>query len=357
MAHTRVSAIIPARNEEQNVARAVRSVAAQPEVAEIIAVDDHSQDGTAAILEGLQDEIPRLRVLRVGEPPAGWLGKTHALVAGVGEASGDWLLFTDADTEHQPGSLAEMLGCAERERADLVSLSPGQETPTWWEKAVIPFTYAELARRFRFDKVSDPHSKSAAANGQYLLIRRSVYASSGGHESVRGEILEDVALAQRVKSRGGRILFLPGPEWVTTRMYASFGALWDGWRKNLYLLWGSSLRNTLAAFARVWFLDLAPPLGFLLALGLMAWGAPAATAAVAAVCCLAVAAARRTAYRRAIVRLGFSPQLANYEFPGAALFSLLLLESLAAHRWLGWVRWKGREYSTRRPEVKRRPLE
>jgi chlorobactene glucosyltransferase len=344
----RVSALIPARNEAENIARSVRSVAEQPEVSEIIVVDDHSEDDTPAVLEILKDEIPRLRSLRVGEPPEGWLGKTHALAAGAREATGNWLMFTDADTVHEPGSLAQVLERARLERADLVSLSPRQETPTWWEKAIIPFVYVELARRYRFEEVSDPDSESAAANGQYLLIRRAVYESAGGHAAVQGEILEDVAIARRVKKLGRRILFLPGAPWVATRMYRSLGEMWDGWRKNLYLLWDSSLPETLAAFARVSLLDVAPPLGFLFALALAA-SEPSAAAAGLALGCLAGVTVRRFSYGRALKRLGFAPDLVNYEFLGAAVFGLLLIDSLAAHRWTGSVRWKGRAYSTRKP--------
>jgi len=346
MAPDRISAVIPARNEETNIARAVRSVAEQAEVSEIIVVDDQSQDATPEILRSLQGEIPRLRVLRVGEPPAGWLGKANALAIGAREASGNWLLFTDADAEHRPGSLGQVLDRARREHADLVSLSPAQETPTWWEKAVIPFVFAELARRYRFDRVNDPKSTDAAANGQYVLIRRPVYESAGGHEAVHAEILEDVALARRVKNQGGRILFLPGNGWVRARMYDRFGALWDGWRKNLYLLWDRSLIQVLSTFARVWFVDLAPPLavplGLLLGLAARSLGLVAIGAA-----CLAIAAARRVFYGRELARLGFEPHLANYGIVGAALFSALLIESTLAHRWLGSVSWKGRQYSTR----------
>ncbi|HUI42074.1 MAG TPA: glycosyltransferase family 2 protein [Terriglobia bacterium] len=343
--HERVSAVIPARNEAETIARTVRSVAAQAEAVEIIVVDDHSDDATPSILEVLKLEIPRLRTLRVDDPPAGWLGKAHALAAGARAASGDWLLFTDADTEHHPGSLGQVLERARRAHADVVSLSPGQQTPTWWEKAIIPFVFAELARRFRFEQVNDPSSKIAAANGQYLLIRRLAYEATGGHTAVRGEILEDVALARRLKWEGRRLLFLPGAEWVTTRMYRSFGAMWDGWRKNLYLLWDRSAPKVLLTLLRVWFVDLAPLLGGLLGLALGVAGSGGAPAA-AGLGCLAIAAARRVLYGRELARIGFAPGLANYGAIGAALFGALQIDSLVAHRWLGSVRWKGRRYST-----------
>jgi glycosyltransferase involved in cell wall biosynthesis len=341
----RVSALIPARTEAENIAQAVRSVAAQPEVIEIIVADDDSDDYTPAILAELCTEIPGLRILKVGHPPKGWLGKSHALAVASREASGNWLLFTDADTVHKPGSLRQLLERAQDEHVDLLSLSPGQDTPTWWEKAVIPFVFVELARRARFEDVSDPKSKSAAANGQYLLIRRAGYDSAGGHEAVHEEILEDVALARSVKSLGRRILFLPGAQWASTRMYRHFSAMWRGWQKNLYLLWGESPFLPLFAVNRIWLLDLAPPLGFLLGLGLLGSDG-GLDAAIICLACLALTIARRVAYGQAVTRLGYAPEIANYGVPGAAIFCALMLASLAAHRWLGSVRWKGRTYST-----------
>ena len=151
---SRVSVIIPARNEEANIECAVRSVAAQGGVPlEIIVADDQSEDRTGEILKRLKVEIPSLRTLRVDALPAGWLGKPHALACGAKIASANWLLFTDADAEHRPGSLAELLERAEEEQVDLLSLSPGQLTPTWWEKAVIPLVYVWLAKLYSFDEL------------------------------------------------------------------------------------------------------------------------------------------------------------------------------------------------------------
>src|SRR5437667_664151 len=257
--HARVSVIIPARNEEANIERAVRSIAAQGGVPlEIIVVDDQSEDQTGEILKSLKAEIPSLRALRVDTLPDGWLGKPHALACGAKIASADWLLFTDADAEHGPGSLAELLERAEKECVDLLSLSPGQLTPTWWEKAVIPLVYVWLAKHYSFEEVNDPKSEAAAANGQYMLMRRRVYERAGGHEAVRAEILEDVALARRVKAAGGRLLFLPGARWVQTRMYRTFAAMWQGWTKNLYLLYGRNARLIFVTIATAALVDWAP---------------------------------------------------------------------------------------------------
>jgi len=261
-----VSIIIPARNEEANIERVVRSIAPQPQVREIIVVDDASTDRTGEILAKLSREIPLLRTIRLDSLPEGWTGKSHA--ARGADEHGRMAAVTDADTEHLPGSLEAMLERAAAKSADLLSLSPGQQTPTWWEKSIIPYIFVELAKIFPFEEVTDPASPLAAANGQYLLIRRSVYHQRGGFAAVRDEILDDVALARLVKWRGGRLVFLPGAEWVRTRMYTSFRSMWQGWSKNLYPLYGRKLGAVLKALCPALLLDVLFPLG-LLALGIV----------------------------------------------------------------------------------------
>lgn len=342
-----VSVIIPARNEAANIARVVRSLAGQEGVREILVVDDQSDDRTSEILRGLEAELPVLRSLRIESLPEGWLGKAFALTTGAREASGEWLLFTDADTEHLTGSLAALLEIAQQQGADLLSVSPGQETPTWWEKSVIPLVYVKLAGLYRFEEVSDPNSPAAAANGQYLLVRRDTYQRVGGHEAVRGAILEDVELARRVKAAGGRLVFLPGAAWVRTRMYNSFHEMWRGWTKNLYLLYGEDLGHMVASFVAAWILDVFPALAFL---ALCLWFAAergGAAIAVGAVACFLLVVLRQWSYGLALHRLGYDARLAGYQVPGALLFSLMLVNSARAHRLAGRVQWKGRKYSTK----------
>jgi glycosyltransferase involved in cell wall biosynthesis len=341
-----VTVIIPARNEEANIARVVRSVAAQEGIREILVVDDQSQDRTGEILEGLKAEIPRLRTIRIERLPEGWTGKSHAVATAARLASGDWLLLTDADTEHQPGSLAVLLERARSQGADLLSLSPGQRTPTWWEKAVIPLVYVHLARLYRFEEVSNPRSPAAAANGQYILIRREAYERAGGHEAVRGEILEDVALARRVKAAGGRLIFLPGAAWVQTRMYRSFWEMWGGWTKNLYLLYGMSVKKMLRTLAELWVLDLLPTLAFLGLCALLALGRGGVGTTLAVLGLFSIAILRQWTYSQALSRIGFDPRLGNFQVLGAALFGMLLLNSARAYRLDRKVQWKGRAYST-----------
>ena len=225
--------------------RAVESLAEQPEIGEIIVVDDQSTDRTPAILGELLTRLPKLKVLRTNGLPSGWTGKNHAASVGAAAAAGDWLLFTDADTCHTPGSAAEGIIDSVLYKADFVSYSPEQEVHTFWEHALVPMVYWRLSQRYPFDQVNNVESPDAAANGQYILMRRDAYELIGGHAAVAGEILEEVALAKRAKQAGYKIHFAPLAGVVKTRMYRSFGAMWEGWTKNLYPLVGGNLSEVL----------------------------------------------------------------------------------------------------------------
>lgn len=244
-----VSAIVPARNEERTIGRAVVSLAEQPEIREIIVVNDQSSDATGEILRRLAAEQPKLHVVDAGPLPPGWVGKNHAAWLGAEKAACDWLLFTDADAMHLPGSTARALADAESSGAALVSYSPAQEMHTWWERSLIPFVFCRLSQLYSFAAANDPESPAAAANGQYLLIQRSAYEKIGGHAAVREEVLEDVALARLAKSAGIRLRFAPGDQICRVRMYATFRDMWEGWSKNLLpLITWSGQRVTPRAF-------------------------------------------------------------------------------------------------------------
>src|SRR3984885_10573816 len=230
-----VSVIIPARNEEASVSACLHSLVTQNGVPfEILVVDDHSTDRTREIATSFSSE--GVRVIEAGPLPPGWTGKNNAVSAGSRAARGEWLLFTDADTIHLPGSLARSLEEAKRHGASLLSYSPEQIVKSFWEKAIMPVIFAELAASYRPSQVSDPHSSAAAANGQYILITREAYDAVGGHAAVAANLLEDVALARAVKQSGRNIFFRYAADAVQTRMYRSFSQLREGWIKNLALL-------------------------------------------------------------------------------------------------------------------------
>ncbi|MEK7215872.1 MAG: glycosyltransferase family 2 protein, partial [Chloroflexota bacterium] len=184
-----VSAILPARNEEANIGAAVESLVQQTVPVEIIVVNDASTDGTAAILSQLQVRVPQLRVVNNQTVPDGWVGKSYAISRGVEQAQAPWLLFTDADVCHQPQAVEKGLAAARKTGAALVSFSPAQQMPTWWERAVIPLVYCRLAKQFSYKKVNNPNHRAAAANGQWLLMSRIAYDAVGGHSAVRDAIL------------------------------------------------------------------------------------------------------------------------------------------------------------------------
>src|SRR5208282_5084459 len=193
-------------------------------------------------------------------------------------ALGEWLLFTDADTIHLPGSLARSLAEAHRYGAAMLSYSPEQIVKSFWEKAVMPVIFAELAATFRPSQVSDPTSPAAAANGQYILITRAAYDAVGGHASIASSLLEDVALARAVKRSGRKIFFRYGGDAVRTRMYRSFAQLREGWTKNLALLFPSPLR--LAALRTLEFVLIVASLAIGIATALRGHRQPAAVAGI-----------------------------------------------------------------------------
>jgi len=333
--HPTVSVIVPARNEEATIAAAVQSLAEQPEIKEILVVNDQSTDGTAAALERLSAQYPQLRILNTKELPAGWVGKNYAVSVGAAQATGDWLLFTDADGVHLPGSMAKALAHAAEFGAGLVSYSPEQETRTWWEKALIPLVYARLSHKYSYAAVNHPETPAAAASGQYLLIQREEYMRVGGHAAVAGEVLEDVALARLAKQAGVRLYFASGVGIMRVRMYRTFHAMWQGWTKNLYPLMGGTPRAVGKELFRV--VPWIPLLVLPLALVHLIWGALG----------VVLLAGRHAAYAADLRRNRFPASLALYYLPGVALYAAALLHSEWRYQ-QGSVAWKGREYPVNR---------
>jgi glycosyltransferase involved in cell wall biosynthesis len=232
-AQPKVEVIIPARNEEDCLPRCLASIATQQGIDfHITVVDDNSTDRTRAIAEAFS----AVRVVTASEPRPGVGGKNNALICGVQGVTAEWLLFTDADTFHYAGSLAAAVAEAEEHGADLLSYSPEQELGSWYEGALQPVIFAELARTYPPDEVNDPNSPIVAANGQYILVRRAAYESVDGHAAVSGDILEDVALARNFKQNGLKLYFKFGAGRVRTRMYRSFASMCEGWTKNLVRL-------------------------------------------------------------------------------------------------------------------------
>ena len=326
-----VSVIVPARNEEACLGMCLESLIRQKGVDfEVLVVDDGSTDRTREIALS----FPGVRVLDAPPPPADRNGKSNAASTGAREARGEWLLFTDADTVHLPGSLALSLAEAKRNGAALLSYSPGQEVHGFWEKAVMPVIFAELASTYKASAVSDPASPVAAANGQYLLITREAYEAVGGFAAVATSLLEDVALARAVKQTGRKLHFRYGPDAVRTRMYRGFIQLREGWTKNLVLLFPAARK--LAVLRATEFLLIASGATFTvvtlfqgaMAFGILAW---------------IVTAGLYGLFLRRILRAHFSWDRTLLAICGLPLFAYLLRRSRLSYK-RGNVMWKGRVY-------------
>jgi glycosyltransferase involved in cell wall biosynthesis len=332
-----VTAIVPARNEETVIAACIESLAGQREIAQVLVVNDQSSDATADVVRRCMKEIPNLRLLEAGPLPDGWVGKNHALWVGERQATSPWLLFTDADAQHLGNSVARALQIATEQKAALVSFSPEQISRNWYEKALIPFIYLRLVKKFSYDQVNDPKSPVAAANGQFLLIRHDVYDGIGGHRGVAGEVLEDVAIGLRVKRAGHRIWFGSGNGLVRTRMYTSFSAMWEGWKKNLYRLMGGTpwtvvreMESTLP-WIPILLILLGLKFPFLFFVGVL------------------LLIARQTIYGLDLARNHYPFSFIFYYIPGAFLYAGVLWASYRSHV-KGRIAWKGREYSIGAPE-------
>jgi len=330
--HPVVSIIVPARNEEACLGGCLKSLVAQTGIPfEMIVVDDDSTDRTAEIARS----FPGVSMIQAGRLPDNWTGKNNAMAAGakVAHTKAKWLLFTDADTVHQAGSLARAVAEAEQHGAALLSYSPQQGVHGFWEKAVMPVIFAELATTYPPQAVNDPTSPIAAANGQYLMISREAYDAIGGHTTIAADLLEDVALAHLVKRSGGKIFFRYGGDAVRTRMYRNFAQLREGWTKNLALL-----------FPRPRGLALLRSAEFVLIIGNL-------VAAVWAKLSGRPNLALQTALLTIILSGWFWMRIRKAHFSalsslmavfGLPIFASLLMRSVTAHG--SKVNWKGRAY-------------
>jgi chlorobactene glucosyltransferase len=254
-----VSVLVPARNEARTIVSCVESLAAQdyPDF-QVIALDDQSSDETGALLDELAARHTNLVVLHGSEdPPSGWNGKSYACFRLAARATGEWLLFTDADTIHMPTSIAQGIAWADSLGVDLLSAFPRQLTGSWSERVVVSFVLdflplvgLDLTAVWRGDS-------GAAANGQYLLVRAAAYRVMGGHKAVSNALVDDFALAKHMRSNGYRIALVDGTSLLNCRMYRGAREVWDGFSKNILLA-----LQTSSAEKRPWWWGLAFAWGY-----------------------------------------------------------------------------------------------
>jgi len=332
----RVSVLVPVRDEVTNVGPCIRSLLAQdyPDY-EVLALDDESHDGTGEALLSLSQEDSRLRVLQ-GQPlPAGWLGKNWACHQLAQVASGELLLFVDADTRHEPPALAHAVVALQAERADLASVFPRQELGSWGERLVVPmlqwslssFLPLGLAYRLRRPQFS-------ASSGQFMLFRRAAYQFVGGHAAVRQSVVDDVALTRAIGASGLRWRLLDGHPYIRCRMYRNFRQVYDGLSKNLFALFDCNVPLFLFIWLWLWMVFWEPFIVF--ALAALGRAGPQGVIAAAGAVGMSLILWGFTYWR-----FGFPLHLALL-YPFTVLLSVVIAIRSMVLTLLGRATWKGR---------------
>src|SRR5580658_7350481 len=344
-----LTVIVPARNEEDCLGACLGSLIAQSEEIfelgkdwEVVVVDDHSIDRTREIAAKIAAGSAGMTVLEAGKLEKGWTGKANAIWTAAKKAHGRWLLFTDADTIHEPGNLRRAIHEAIRHKVGMLSYSPKQIVSGLVQRSLMPLVFCELSLAYPPAKVSDPNQRIAAANGQFLLVEREAYRRIGGHPSVADRVLEDVELAGLAKRRKVGLHFRYADDAVSTRMYRSTLAMIEGWTKNLALLFNNALA---LAFWRA--LDIALLIG-LPWLAIELWNAHFTARSLQ---WLAAGWVLILLWLRNLVRFYTRVAKSNFRFidcalapMGLPLFVVLLYRSWFQHKVFKRVSWKGRTY-------------
>lgn len=233
----KLSVIIPARNESAQIGTVLASALASTYTPlEIVVVDDRSSDDTARKVAELAANDPRLRLVLGRGLPRGWYGKPWACQQGADAATGDVLVFIDADTRHHPELMARAVAMLQQSKADLLTIAPRQLVVSFWERVIMPQVWVMLGIRYHPSSVNRATKPwRVIANGQFMMFPRASYAAAGGHAAVRGEVVEDLAMAQRMVALGKKLYFAFAYDLMETRMYQDLRQVVEGWSKNLFI--------------------------------------------------------------------------------------------------------------------------
>lgn len=257
--HPLVSIIIPARNEENHLPKCLASLKKldYPNY-EVLVIDDHSTDQTRAVAESATVEYSNFKIASSQDLPSDWTGKNWSNYQGANASEGEWLLFTDADTEFYPQALSASVAYAQEENLDMLTLMPRLDMVAFWDKVTLPLIGGLVMVLCPLIKVNTPSSPVAGAVGAFILIRRRVYEALGGHAAIRGKIVDDREFAILVKSAGYKLRLLNGAQIYQVRMYDNFEDLWEGWSKNLFLGMDNSCIKAAGAIIGIFLLTVFP---------------------------------------------------------------------------------------------------
>jgi glycosyltransferase involved in cell wall biosynthesis len=332
----RVSIIVPARNEAADIEESLTSLLRLDyQDYEVIAVDDRSTDGTGQIMDRLA-AIPaaqgRLRVIHVDQLPKQWLGKTHAMWSAARRATGDWLLFTDADVTFRPDSLRRAMAYAEAERADHVVLFPQIVMKKPGERMMVAFFQTLFVFGHRPWKTADPEAPDHMGVGAFNLVRRSTYESVGTYERLRLEVLDDMKLGKVVKNAGFRQRNVFGDDLISLRWAKGAWGMVENLTKNFFAVLSFQWWRVLASCCAFAFLNLLPFAGLWLAHG---WQRLLYAVALLSMFGIYVGMSRRSP---------IPPYYFLLHPISTALFLYILLRSMSLTLWRGGVVWRGTRY-------------
>lgn len=347
-----LSILIPARNEEANIAACVRSLVAQSyERLEVLVLDDLSEDETAVIVRQLIDELPeeqkgRLRLLQGIDLPPGWIGKNFACHQLAQHAQGDYLLFTDADTVHDPDAAVAILTCMKSSAIPFLTAQPEYLFGSVGEMLILPVLNFMSMSSLPVALVNrSKNPMLVTGNGQLLSFERTAYEAIGGHAAVKESILEDVWLARAIKSAGYRMIFVDAQSLIHCRMYRSLAEVWRGYAKNFFAFYNYSLSAVLVGLVVSVVLYIAP---CLLLLSSLFVALPPAVLHLAAgnyvlAVLMRVCVTVRFEHRKRALML-----LLCFLHPVSMLLgNLLLLNAIRCHYCSKGTEWKGRYYNSR----------
>jgi chlorobactene glucosyltransferase len=230
-----VSVIVPTRNEAYRIEKCIRSLKAQTYPHLDIHIVDDSTDNTREVITSIIGTDPRFKIIKQDPLPPGWVGKPFALQQGSKQAKGEYLLFIDADTFHDPQLITRAVDYTLEHDTDLLSLVPHNTMESFWEKLIQPIPLTFLSAGMPLAKVNKPDSKIGIAFGPFMLIKHDVFNKIGGYEPIKGRIADDVEMAKLVTDSGYKAGLVNGQTMMHIRMYENFHEIWDGWSKNIFL--------------------------------------------------------------------------------------------------------------------------
>jgi glycosyltransferase involved in cell wall biosynthesis len=329
----RISILFGARDEAEKISAAVESWLAldYPDF-EIIAVDDRSDDATGAILDDFARRDPRIQVIHVSTLPAGWLGKPNALQNAYSRATGEWIVFTDADVSFAPDLLRRALALVRRENWDHMTLLAALELRGFWEVTTVGYLGLGFALGFQPWKVSDPKSGTYFGVGAFQLVRRTAYEAIGTHRKLAMEVVDDIKLGKLIKQGGFRSGLATSQNFVQIRWHDGFGNLVRGMMKNLFAGYAFSVWRALISILAVMVFSVLPFMAIWFTSGV-------ARVACAVTCSVAVLIEGR------FVRDTFQPALYGLTHPiGAAVFIYMSVRATIGTLWRGGIVWRGTFY-------------